>query len=107
MKHMALTKIERKPETDVAIATEKPKYPYGLELRLDNESLTKLGITTLPKVGMKLRLEAKVFVESVSEEERADGKPNRHVGLQITDMALGENPGDKSKRHAQTLYGKD
>lgn len=104
MKNMALTKEERKPTTDEAIVSERSKYPHGLEVRLDDESLTKLGIKELPEVGMKLMLEAKVVVESVSQEDKATGKPRRHVGLQITDMSLGENPNSKHSRHAGVLY---
>lgn len=103
MKNMALTKEEQK-RTSGETAVNKPKYPYGLEVRLDDESLTKLGIKELPEVGMKLMLEAKVVVESVSQEDKATGKPRRHVGLQITDMSLSENPGSKHSRHAGVLY---
>lgn len=104
MTNMALTKTERKTSTDMAVESEKPKYPFGLEVRLDDETLSKLGVEELPKVGMKLILEARVVVESVSEAERTNRKPQRHVGLQITDMSLSENPGDKQSRHAGVLY---
>ena len=44
-------KQSNKSETGIAPAeSEAPRYPYGLELRLDKESLDKLGVKTLPSV---------------------------------------------------------
>lgn len=87
-------KIEKKPEEQSAAeimypkAADMPEYPYGLELRLGNEELEKLGLFTLPEVGKELTLQAKVKVTSVSSNEHLDGKPYKGVCLQITDMGL-------------------
>lgn len=78
---------------------DAPVYPYGLELRLDNDALEKLGIDP-PEVGESLTLTAKVSVTSCSSNQTESGK-NQSCSLQITDMALGETGG---KSAADTLY---
>lgn len=66
-----------------------PRYPYGLSLYLDTESLAKLGITELPKVGAQLKLQALVTVTEVGMHQRQDGQAESRAELQITDMELG------------------
>jgi len=63
-----------------------PQYPYGLQVRLDEESIKKLGIQ-LPAVGDKMKLVAVAEVYSVSDHKSVYGQ-NRAIELQITDMAL-------------------
>lgn len=85
---------------------DRPVYPWGLQVTLDNDSLEKLGLKSLPKVGSSLYLGANVEVTSVSEDERElDGKRHvhRHVTLQITDMGLGE-PIDEEVDAGAALY---
>jgi|SRR6185503_14721818 len=82
---------------------DAPAYPYGLEVRLDKETLEKLGLTDkLPKVGTSLTLTALVDVTSVSENESTDGGTNCSVSLQITDLALAT-----AKDAGDELYGKE
>jgi hypothetical protein len=74
-----------------SVSADRPTYPYGLEVRLDNDALDKLGLDKLPQVGKPMMLYAKVDVTSVSENERNEGGKaitNRSVGLQITDLVL-------------------
>lgn len=98
---------EKYPES---ATVDRPVYPYGLEVRLDDEALDKLGLRELPEVGTTLMLCAQVDVTAVSERENLEGgKTERHrdLSLQITDLALGPAPGeDERQRRAQTaLYG--
>jgi hypothetical protein len=65
-----------------------PKYPWGLQLRLENESLDKLGITTLPEVGKECRVVGVAKVVSVEQRDREGGETRRHVELQITKLAI-------------------
>jgi hypothetical protein len=84
---------------------ETPKYPYGLELTLDSESLEKLGIgvSNLPKVGQQMQLAANVEVKSVGMNEyQGESKPNLHVCLQITAMELS---GGAAPDQAEVLFG--
>ena len=110
MQNMALSKADKQvSDSPVAIDNDREKYPYGLELSLDEKALSKLGVKELPKVGTKLMLEAKVVVGSVRESERANGRSSKHMGLQITDMELStksDDAGDEGKEsHADKLYG--
>lgn len=67
---------------------EGPMYPYGLCLYLDEDTLKKLGLTELPKLGEKIAIMAKAEVKMVSESKNVYGV-ERRLELQITDMALG------------------
>ena len=69
---------------------DKPAYPYGLSLYLNEDSLKKLAMNGAPPVGTKMMLTAMVEITSVSVNETAKEGTRRDVGLQITDMDLGE-----------------
>ncbi|MBA4315610.1 MAG: hypothetical protein C0422_09845 [Alcaligenaceae bacterium] len=83
----------------------RPKYPYGLELHLNSESLKKLGIgpNQFPKVGGEMMLHATVKVESVGASESAGSEgPDAHMTLQITALEL---EGGEKPNLATRLYG--
>lgn len=82
---------------------DKPKYPYGLRLCLDSESLKKLNINTLPAVGEKLNLTAVVNVIGVQNYQEINGESNASVDLQIIEMDLGASEPQTSV--AEKLYG--
>lgn len=89
---MKRTKKDTKKSKDLCCPTScgpTDAYPYGLQVRLENESLDKLDLDSLPKVGTKLTLTAEVEVSSVSERDNSgsDG-PFRSLELQITKMSL-------------------
>lgn len=90
---------ERYAESALA---DRPVYPWGLSLNLDEEVLEKLGLEELPTVGKPLKLIALVDVTSVSSNESKGGE-SRSVGLQITDLCL-EKPGAKASTESK-LYG--
>lgn len=99
LKSMKITKKESKVEE---VGIERPKYPYGLSLRLNEESITKLGISEMPEVGNEMSVIAIVTIEEVSEREVLDGKKQRNISLQITEMSLEK----KIKKDVlKTLYG--
>lgn len=74
----------------------RDRYPYGLELRLDNETLEKLGLDKLPNAGKTVRIEAVAFVSSAQvREQTKDGKksePSRSLELQIRKLAVSLDP---------------
>lgn len=85
-----------------------PKYPYGLQLSLDEDSLAKLGLTQPPAIGTKIRITAECTVCSTSAYQRQGGEQEQNVSLQITDMEIGETEGqtdDDSADPATMLYG--
>lgn len=93
LKNLALTPAEAKdtylgcgpcePDADNA-----PKYPWGTELNLEDETLEKLGIDRLPEVGEEVQITAVAKVTRVSASE-SQGGARRSLYLQITDMAVG------------------
>lgn len=67
-------------------------YPYGLCIRLEDDTLEKLGLgNEMPSVGDMIHLCAMAKVTSVSENEMEDGnggkKSRRCIELQITHLA--------------------
>jgi hypothetical protein len=90
MVSMKMTKKEKKEHHEgmvMASPDDGPSYPYGLRLRLDDDSLTKLGMS-LPKVGSKVSVDAVGEVVEVSQHE--DGKDKRRsVEIQIQKLSVG------------------
>lgn len=81
--------------------SDLPRYPYGLQLYLDDESLKKLGMS-LPPIGSTMTLQAMVTVTSTSSNQTQGSEPETCLGLQITDMALAPAQGPSA---ADVLYG--
>jgi hypothetical protein len=110
LKSMKLDKSDREETKAGPIdASDQPAYPWGLQVRLDEQSLDKLGLDTLPKVDGELMLIAKVRVVAVSSNEHSkggEGKTHKHksVELQITAMALDDVPAEKDA--SDELYAK-
>lgn len=105
MINMQLSKEEA--DEEAGIAPEAPKYPYGLCICLDDDSLAKLGITTLPAIGQELVLMArcKVTATRAYENQGEDGSDSEQsVDLQITDMDVSNAP-STSASMAGKLYG--
>lgn len=102
---LKLSKADAKKQSEPStLATEAPRYPWGLSLRLDDATIEKLGLETLPKVGTSMTLIATVEVTGVSSNEHQGGK-NREVNLQLVEACLeGEGSADKA---ARALYGKE
>lgn len=67
---------------------EQSKYPYGLCIHLDDDTLQKLGITTPPAVGSSMLLQAQVMIIGANSEVMNDGEVEGRMTLQITDMEL-------------------
>lgn len=65
-----------------------PKYPWGLEIRLDDEALKKLGLDELPDAGVECTLIAIGRVTETSQRENADGKKSRNVTIQIEKLSV-------------------
>ncbi|EJI1363646.1 hypothetical protein NDL49_000120 [Escherichia coli] len=78
-------------------------YPWGLCISLDNDTLNRLGITSLPVGGMVM-ITAKALVKSTSERQD-ENEVCRRAELQITDMAMAPDSSEPPKAAAQTLYG--
>lgn len=105
--NMKLDKSDREETKAADMPIDAPVYPWGLQVRLDEKAIDKLGIAKLPKVDGELMLVARVRVTGVQSNEHSTGgeKTHKHksIELQITDLALDDVPAEKSE--AQTLYG--
>lgn len=89
---MKLSKKEQKKRGGIEVAKTAedsgPKYPWGLSINLEADSLRKLGIDIRKlSVGQKLRLTAEVEVERLSVSSDKDNS-QQEMRLQITKMDL-------------------
>lgn len=87
-------------------AADAPQYPYGLELRLDDKALAKLGLTTPPAVGTQLTITALVTVTSASSYQTQGGEAEASSCWQITDMGIAP-AANTSATQAGLLYPAD
>lgn len=92
---MKITKAEREERSKPLEAgypgMDGDSYPYGLQIRLDDTALEKLGIKNMPKTGRKVRVTCECSVTSTSEHKRSSGGKddrNRSMELQIEKLAL-------------------
>jgi len=108
---MALTDMTLDPadaKEEAGITPDAPKYPYGLQICLNDEVLEKLGITQLPKVGSVMRIVADVKVTGTRsyeiQTEKEVGEPDetseQSVDLQITALEINDQ-----SNAASLLYG--
>lgn len=103
MANMKMDKSEAEAHMPTAVA-DSPEYPYGLRLELTEEAIGKLGLNSLPKVGSKMAINARVEVSSASQYDSKEGGKRRSISLQITDLGLG--PDVEAKNPEEALYGK-
>lgn len=96
MQHMLLPPKDDSPDKTVTVdipdEDSKPRYPYGLEIRLGKECLDKLNRAVKDfEVGQEVMLRAKSTVQTTVEAQSVDGEdvyPANSVELQITHLEL-------------------
>jgi hypothetical protein len=83
----------------------KPRYPYGLCISLDQESLNKLGLEPNCSVGDMLHIFAMAKVTSVSQRDTDKGADCR-IELQITHMGVEDEDAENMQAsRASKRYG--
>ena len=102
LKNMKMDAEEAKEYSQPTAMGGQAEYPYGLRIRLDDSSLAKLGMSSLPAVGSEIAIMAKAKVCCVSSND-VDGESESSVELQITDMDV--SSGTKKQDPAKALYG--
>lgn len=109
MTNLALTKKEAKAEYGTSPTPsdeDLPRYPYGLTLYLDDDTLEKLGLKELPKVGSTMLAQITVMITGTSQRATQSTKEGEQmstcVDMQITDMDLAP----PAKDMAKSLYSK-
>lgn len=85
MVSMARTPEKAKEEDCCCCPSDDSKYPYGLQLSMEEEQLTALGVTEMPKVGTEMTMTVKCKVTSCSERETDEGT-ERCLSMQITEI---------------------
>lgn len=108
MKSMALTAAEAKDSDYGCCAPDGdddkgPKYPYGLEISLRDESLKKLGMGLMP-VGTEVLITAKATVTGTSSRDRQGAEPSQDMDVQITMLDLTPVQADRMAASASKLY---
>ena len=85
---MRRTKADKKRNRAEIASGDQESFPYGLRLNLDDESLTKLGIKDLPKVGEAWIIVGVGKVASVSKSDN-ERRTNRDVSIQLEKLEVG------------------
>jgi len=91
---MEMSKEEAKEYNNGPSPEEAPKYPWGLCIQLNDESLKKLGVDKLPQAGTEVTIIAKAQVSRVSENQTQGGESEASMELQITDMTMSTGADD-------------
>lgn len=106
MKDLKITKKEAKAKSESMVigSPDQERYPYGLRLDLNNDTLEKLGMTKLPSVGTVLMFEAKAKVVG-SRQSATEGSENRSIELQITHIDLEEGETDEEVKEGELTRG--
>lgn len=85
MKNLKLPK-EKSNESGLEVTSSSSEYPYGLLLRLDNETMKMLGISVSSyKIGDTVTVSAKGKVVEMSERE-SENDSYKSLEIQITHM---------------------
>ncbi len=79
---MKLSKKQAKNEVCCADDEKGPRYPYGLAISLDDDSLKKLGFDGLPAVGTEMIVVGVGKITRASENHSQRGL-NRDVSIQL------------------------
>lgn len=94
LKDLKMSKKDMEESCKPCIGSSKdaPKYPYGTRLHFENDTLKKLDLDKLPKVGSRVFIEAEGIVESVSQNATQGGTSNRRVEIQLRKISLDVSP---------------
>ena len=98
---------ERSPKvSDMPTDYKGPKYPWGLNLSLESDSLKKLGKSVSDfKVGTRVPITIMAEVSNVSMSENSDGSKHECVGLLCADLEFPSAKQSDSEA-AEKLYKK-
>ena len=84
-------------ESALGAGLSPPKYPYGLMISLNDETLQKLGLDGECDVGDILHGHFLAEVTSVSKNKSQDGESNSRVELQIIMMTAMEDEDSENR----------
>ena len=99
------SKKEMKKNRDIPETTNYEKYPYGLKIQLENETLEKFDIDISEfKIGQKIRVEGIAIVNSIRiNQSMGDKAPRKNLSLQIIKLGLAEQEQESGKVSLRSL----
>lgn len=91
--------------SDFRPMADKPEYPYGLRICLNEDAIKMLGLAKLPELKASLKMTCTVEVCSKSESQSKESGMYRSLDLQITAMELssGKKEIDSNKLYAESV----
>ena len=101
---MKLSKEQATSEVAIG-ASEGPRFPFGLSINLDDDSLKKLGFDKLPGVGAEMTVSGVGTVTRASENRSQSGV-SRDVSIQLEKLKV-ESSSDATAVGAVTKAVKD
>lgn len=81
-------------------------YSYEHRISLDQDAMTKLGVTETPKVGDVFHVMGEGHVHSVDSNASAGGNNSLRVGLQMKKLGVKKSEGPGSKGSALDAVSK-
>ncbi len=96
-KHLTSMKLPKrsKHNSDHAeVAFEEPRFPHGLQLRLENAEIDKLDMDDLPEAGERFIVIGVGTITNVSQTENKRGK-DRSFTIQLEELEIGPVDGDQ------------
>ena len=95
LQDMKRSKESLKPENVGKISPDP--YSYDHRISLDQDALTKLGVTETPKVGDVFHIMGHAHVHSVNSHDIDGGKKDLRVGLQLRKLGVKPKAGGSKK----------
>ncbi len=102
---MKVDKKTAEKETPEAMEKVEAMYPNGLQLRMDNDELEKLGIdVNKVEIGEEVHIEAVAKITSISKYETENVGSMNGVSYQITEIEIRTDTGED--KQAKGIYKK-
>lgn len=83
------------------------RYPYGLELRFENDQFDKIPALKEFKVGDKVMISAEACITACRESERQGGEKNRSCEIQIEKINIESVKKKKPEQMTMKEYRKE
>ena len=104
LKNLLISSGEKR-ENSIMSLEDKPSYPHGLKLHLDEDTVKKLGIAEAPEVGKKVQVMAIGEVVSVNKEEGRGDDHSFSMNVQLQDVDV--QASSRDQEISDGLYGGD
>jgi hypothetical protein len=96
-----MIEIKKEKSEECTALSDDYRYPYGLQILIENDLLAQLKVQNLP-LGEVVMIHAKAFVSSKSSHESGESQ-SVCMNFQLTEIEI-QSP-TVTKDRADTLYG--